>query len=89
MNDDQMDESLIEAARDYNEPGPVPREQMWARIAAARQGRTAVASSRRTHRLWLWSGAGVAAALLIAAGIGIGRRMERSSSVGESVAGGS
>ena len=32
MNDDQMDELLIQGAQDYNEPGAVPREEMWARI---------------------------------------------------------
>ena len=36
MNDDEMDELLIQAARDYNEPAFVPREEMWSRISAAR-----------------------------------------------------
>ena len=31
-----MDELLIQGARDYNEPGPVPRDEMWARIEAER-----------------------------------------------------
>ena len=37
MNDDEMDELLIQAARDYNEPAFVPREEMWSRISAARE----------------------------------------------------
>jgi len=78
MNEDQLDEVLAAAARDYNEPGDVPREAMWARIAEGRRGQ----ATNRPPRLWLWSGAGIAAALLIATGIGIGRRMERSSPVG-------
>lgn len=85
MNDDQMDELLAEAARDYNEPGMVPREAMWIRIAEARRQRTAVVASGQSRR-WVWSGAGIAAALLIATGIGIGRRMERSPLGGAAVA---
>jgi len=79
MNDDQLDEILSEAARDYNAPGDVPRDAMWTRIAEARRHRTAAPAAR--NRVWLWSGAGIAAALLIATGIGIGRRMERSSPI--------
>ncbi|HEX7018701.1 MAG TPA: hypothetical protein VF159_01715 [Gemmatimonadaceae bacterium] len=41
MNDEEqgtpMDELLIQAARDYNEPGAVPRDEMWAAIAARRK----------------------------------------------------
>ena len=36
-DDDRFDELMAQAARDYNEPGNVPREAMWARIAEARQ----------------------------------------------------
>lgn len=77
MNDDQLDEVLAEAARDYNAPGDIPREAMWARIAEAR--RQAKVATR--HRGWLWTGAGIAAALLISTGIVIGRRLERSTPV--------
>ena len=78
MNDDQLDEVLADAAREYNAPGDIPRDAMWARIAEARRQRTPIATPGRSRRVWLWSGAGIAAALLVATGIGIGRRMERS-----------
>ena len=84
MNDDQLDEILAEAARDYNAPSDVPRDAMWARITEARKQRT-VAAPKRAARIWLWTSAGIAAALLIGTGIGIGRRMERTSPVGSSV----
>jgi hypothetical protein len=83
MNDDQMDELLREGVRDYNEPGHVPREEMWSRIQAARIQRvdSLSAGAAPTRRgLWVWPSMGVAAALLVTAGIVIGRRMERSSS---------
>jgi hypothetical protein len=77
MTDDQLDEVLSEAARDYNAPGDVPRDPMWARIAEARRQKPT--TPRVAKRVWVWSGAGIAAALLIATGISIGRRLERSS----------
>ncbi len=79
MNDDQMDHMLIEGARDYNAPGDLPREEIWARIQAARHGRGG-ASATQLHparRLWVWSSVGVAAAAILAVGVVIGRRMER------------
>ena len=82
MNDDQLDEVLADAARDYNAPGDIPREAMWARIADARRQATPI----RSRRIWVWPSAGIAAALLITAGIVIGRRMERSSTVTHTVA---
>jgi len=80
MNDDQLDEILSEAARDYNAPGDIPRDVMWARITEARRQRKVALPA--SNRVWLWSSAGIAAALLIATGISIGRRMERSSPIG-------
>jgi hypothetical protein len=83
MNDDRMDDLLREGVRDYNEPGPVPREEMWSRIQAARTERATLPiarTSRASSRLWVWPSVGVAAALLVTAGIIIGRRMERSAS---------
>jgi len=74
MNDDQMDELLIQAARDYNLPGAAPREAMWSAIAAARRGSTV---RRAPRRVWMWPSVGIAAAALLAVGIGIGRRLER------------
>jgi hypothetical protein len=76
MTDDEMDERLLQGVRDYNEPGGVPREEMWARITAARSA--AGASTRQRQRVWVWPAAGVAAAVLLTVGVVIGRRMERS-----------
>ena len=97
--DDRMDEMLILGARDYNEPGTVPREEMWARIGeargAARGPRNAPRewSATRARRLWFLPGVGVAAAAVLVLGIAIGRRLERAAptsskgpKVGQSVA---
>lgn len=91
MNDDQMDEMLIQGVRDYNSPGAVPREEMWAAISEARsaksEGRTAKSpiaghGSPIGNRSSLFalrpSRFALAAGLLLAAGIVIGRRIERS-----------
>lgn len=80
MNDDRMDELLARGTRDYNEPGEVPREEMWARIQAARVAtpRSAGVQPRRARPIWVWPSAAVAAGLLLYAGIAIGRRMEHS-----------
>lgn len=79
MNDDKMDELLNEAARDYNKPGAVPREEMWAGIArhraVGRLGGQAV--GRRRQRILVWPAIGVAAAALLAVGVMLGRRIER------------
>jgi hypothetical protein len=72
-NDDPMDELLLQAARDYNAPRTVPREEMWSRIQSAR----AAQKSRRTSRVWVWPGVGIAAAALLTAGVLIGRKWER------------
>ena len=75
MNDDRMDELLAEAARDYNAPADVPRDEIWSRIQAERGAR------RREHsasRAWVWPSVGIAAAALLAVGVTLGRRMERS-----------
>jgi hypothetical protein len=75
MNDDQMDELLADAARDYNAPANVPRDEIWSRIQAER---TARRRERSAPRLWLWPSVGIAAAALLAVGVTLGRRMERS-----------
>jgi hypothetical protein len=72
-NDDPMDELLVQAARDYNAPLTVPREEMWSRIQDARTAQ----KSRRTSHVWVWPGVGIAAAALLTAGVLIGRNWER------------
>jgi hypothetical protein len=84
---DRIDELLAQGARDYNEPGPVPRDEMWARIAASRgaqprQTTKPVRTGRVARPLWIWSGVGIAAALILSVGIGIGRRVERATPSG-------
>ena len=78
MNDDPMDDMLTEAVRDYNAPGTVPREEMWAAIGAARaarqNGRQEPGEGHGRRRLWPVA---IAAALILSVGIVIGRRMER------------
>ena len=82
MNDDQMDEMLIQGVRDYNQPGSVPRDEMWAAVREARmakseaQAKTPHRSSLIAHRAWPIA---IAAALVLGVGIVIGRRMERTS----------
>jgi hypothetical protein len=78
MKDDEMDELLIQGTRDYNEPGAVPRDVMWARIERERHGNTGGGGRSPFRRRWPWVAASLAAALVLAAGISIGRRLERS-----------
>jgi len=79
MNDDQMDELLIQGARDYNAPNAVPREEMWARIAESRRAPAVATPPVHTRSIttWTWVRVAVAAAVVLAVGIGIGRRLER------------
>ena len=78
---DGADELIVRAARDYNEPGPVPRDEIWNRIAEARRSQTDAPPTslpERRRRYWgVWPGVGVAAAGLVAVGIAIGRGVER------------
>src|SRR3989442_8991969 len=69
MRDDQeqrFETFLRDAVRDYHRPPATPREELWARIAAARDARR-----RRTLALrpWLRWGVGIAAVLVIGMGI--------------------
>jgi hypothetical protein len=77
MNDDRLDELLARGARDYNQPGPVPRDEMWARIQASRQSRRAEPAARTTRPIMIWTSVGIAAAVILSVGITIGRRVER------------
>lgn len=71
MIDDQFDEQLRDAVRDYHRPPETPREAMWARIEAARREQAVtVVTIRRLPRRLAW-GAGIAAVLAV--GVAIGR----------------
>lgn len=72
MTEERFEEMLREAARQYNDPPPTPRDEIWRRIESARQpGRKRVRplQPRPLQRMPWWLG--IAAALLV--GIGIGR----------------
>ena len=77
MTDDPYDKMLDATAADYNRPGAVPREEMWAKIQAARVAAASPRSiaSTKTRRIWVLPGVGIAALLILSAGILIGRRM--------------
>jgi hypothetical protein len=77
---DGADELIAQAARDYNAPGAVPRDEIWNRIVEARRSALPVepiASPLRRTRYWVWPSIGVAAAGLVAIGVAIGRNVER------------
>jgi hypothetical protein len=88
MNNEQSnraDELMTRAARDYNEPGVVPREEIWNRIAGARRAAGVAPTASRSRRMpgmpgWAWPALGAAAAGLVAVGVAIGRSVERSQS---------
>jgi hypothetical protein len=71
MSDDQFEDFLRRAARDYRHPPETPREEMWARIAARRAQRQAAQAARPSAGV-LWARWGLAAAAVLAVGIGIG-----------------
>ena len=48
MTHDRFEERLRDAARDYHTPPPVPRDDMWAEIAARRDAERA-----RVVRPWM------------------------------------
>lgn len=71
MTDDKFAEFLRKTARDYNRPPDTPRAEMWARIDAARAKHRGERELERQARPWVrW---GLAAAAVLAVGIGIGR----------------
>jgi hypothetical protein len=68
MDDDELDPTLREAARSYHEPPEPPREAMWRAIQAERRLELA---RRPAARRWVpWA---MAAAAMLALGVGIGR----------------
>jgi hypothetical protein len=73
--DDGADAMIIEGSRDYNAPATIPRDEMWARIDAARRTHARTPAGRAR---WVWPSASIAAAALVTAGVVIGRRWERS-----------
>ncbi len=75
MNDHELDDQMRRLAQGYNAPPATPREEMWARIAEARDARPAVVTGAARRGYWLRTGAGIAAVLAV--GIGIGRMSQR------------
>lgn len=71
MTDDEFENFLRHAARDYNEPPSTPRDAMWVRIDAARRAKSAPAPLHAVspHR-WLVIGSAIAAMLLVGIAIG-------------------
>ena len=68
MTDDRFERLLREWAQDYHRPPDTPREELWRRIAAAREARRLRVIAVRPLLRW---GLGIAAVLAL--GIGIGR----------------
>jgi hypothetical protein len=67
MDDEQLEETLLAAAREYHLPPEPPRDAMWQAIEAARRADRIHTPARR----WIpWA---VAAAAVLGTGIGIGR----------------
>lgn len=87
--DDRIDEIIRNAASDYNRPPATPRDEMWTAILAARQtpgpalhvvagGAPAGYSTRKSlSTRFAWIGMAAAAAILVAAGVSIGRWSNR------------
>ncbi len=66
MNDDEWDELLRQAARDFNAPPETPRDEMWRAIQSRRRHTRSVPTRR-----WIpWA---AAAAAVLAIGVGLGR----------------
>ena len=68
MEDEPLEPSLLAAAREYHRPPEPPREAMWQAIQAERRGTRATWPAPRRWVPWA-----VAAAALLAVGVGIGR----------------
>jgi hypothetical protein len=71
MTDDEFENFLRHAARDYNEPPATPSDAMWARIEAARREKGSSAPLHAASpRRWLMLGSAIAAMLLVGIAIG-------------------
>jgi hypothetical protein len=68
MDDDQLDPMLRDAARAYHRPPEPPREAMWQAIQAGRR-----VDRARPPALRRWAPWAMAAAAMLALGVGIGR----------------
>lgn len=71
MNEDRFEERLRRAAAEVRRPPETPRDEIWARIQAARQERR-----RRARDLRRWTRWGIGLAAMLVVGIGIGRLWE-------------
>jgi hypothetical protein len=83
MNEDRFEDRLRDAARDYHQPPPTPREEMWAAIGAERERLRRKADIPAWRPAWRW-GLGMAAVLLL--GIAIGRSVRPGGSPAPSTA---
>lgn len=78
MTDDRFEEFLREEAESYRTPPPTPREEIWARIEAARRveptraAETTDLTERRLRRRLRWQPV-LAAAAVLALAVAIGR----------------
>ncbi len=72
-DDDKFDEFLRDAARDYNQPPPVPRAEIWSRIAQVRAGQRAGDVVRAPQPRNRWLIAAIAMAAMLVLGIALGR----------------
>jgi hypothetical protein len=85
--DERIDEIIRNTASDYNRPPATPRDEMWTAIQAARQtpslhviaggASTGYATRKSFSTRFAWIGMAAAAAILVAAGVGIGRYTSR------------
>lgn len=85
MSDDRFEEFVRGAAQGYHRPPETPREAMWARIVAERAERKAE-RARRPSPAVVWVRWGLAAAAVLALGVGIGRTIGPRTAAGPSVA---
>lgn len=81
MTENKQDEMIMRAARSYNAPPTVPRDEMWTAITAQRRSGLRIAYgtsgtggpivARFSRRVWL--GAAAAAVFLLIGGVELGR----------------